>query len=598
VRGGLARAAASIAALAFLLIAAVPAHAADSQAVKSAPTLTVPTSDTTPPPEHFLNARQATAITARSEKLRNELAKHESTTHRAYAKGPGRWQVSWYDDEGHEIGQVIVDERTRSIVEVWTGPQAAWQMARGLPGAFGRKVNSPAVWISLMVLFFLPFFDWRRPLRMLHLDLLVLLAFSLSHVFFNRADIDTSVPLVYPVLVYVLARMLWVAYARRRAPPAPLRLLVPVTWLALALIFLVGFRVGLNLTNSNVIDVGYAGVIGADRITHGEDIFGQFPPDNPSGDTYGPVNYLAYVPFELAFPWHGRWNDLPAAHAAAVFFDLATILALLWVGRRLRRGRDGTALGVMLAYAWASYPYTLFVLNSNANDSLVALLVVLAFGALLAPRARGALLALASAAKFAPLMLAPLFAFYDRRRVRDAALFTLAFAAVTVLVYVPLIPSGGIDAMWDRTVGFQLGRDSPFSIWGQHDGLHTLQNVVKGAAIALALLVAFVPKRKSPLQLAALGAAVLVALQLAISHWFYLYIVWWFPLAMIALLVHETAVAGRPEPATGYEAAASPARRESGSARSSSPGPGDPKSRDIPSPTGLHRQSRIAPASA
>ena len=28
----------------------------------------------------------------------------------------------------------------------------------------------------------------------------------------------------------------------------------------------------------------------------------------------------------------------------------------------------------------------------------------------------------------------------------------------------------------------------------------------------------------------------LIALQLALSHWFYLYIVWWLPLALIALL--------------------------------------------------------------
>ena len=257
-----------MAVLAVMLLHGATAAAAETgtatQAVAATPTLTEPFSPTTPPRDHFLNANQATRIAARSPKLRAELAKHDQTTHRAFAKGPGRWQVSWYAG-GKEIGQVLVDERTSRAIEVWTGPQAAWQMARGLPGAFGRKVNSPAVWIPLMVLFFVPFFDWRRPLRMLHLDLLVLLAFSLSHVFFNRGEISTSVPLVYPVLVYLLARMLSIAYRRESRPPRPLRLLVPVSWLALALIFLVGFRVGLNLTNSNVIDVGYSGVIGADR---------------------------------------------------------------------------------------------------------------------------------------------------------------------------------------------------------------------------------------------------------------------------------------------------------------------------------------------
>jgi hypothetical protein len=380
------------------------------------------------------------------------------------------------------------------------------------------------------------------------------------------------------VLLYLLVRMLMIASGRNRRPPRPLRLLVPVGWLALALIFLVGFRVGLNLTNSNVIDVGYSGVIGADRLTHGHDLYGHFPSTDPSGDTYGPVNYYAYVPFELAFPWSGKWDDLPAAHAASLFFDLATLVALFWVGRRLRRGRDGTTLGVLLAYGWASYPYTLFVSNSNSNDSLVALLVVLAFGALTAPRARGALLALASAAKFAPLALVPLFASYDRRRLRDAALFALAFAAMTVVVFAPVLLAGNsVSQIWDRTVGFQLGRDSPFSIWGQHPSLVWAQDVVKACVAGLALAVALVPRRKSPVQLAALAAAVLIALQLAISHWFYLYIVWWFPLAFVAFMLALPA----PE-----------------SARSRSRAADDRRSRDIPSPTDPRPLSRTESASA
>src|SRR4029078_9348638 len=82
----------------------------------------------------------------------------------------------------------------------------------------------------------------------------------------------------------------------------------------------------------------------------------------------------------------------------------------------------------------------------------------------------------------------------------------------------------------------QLGRDSPFSIWGQEDSLRWLQDVVKGLAVLLAVGVYLLPAHKTALQTAALGAAVLIALQLGISHWFYLYVVWWLPLALIALL--------------------------------------------------------------
>jgi hypothetical protein len=502
--------------------------------VRPSESVTRPYSQTRPPADHTLSARQAFAIAERSEKLRSELARHARHRRQAFTQGARRWRLSYFAG-GDEIAQVVVDERSRSAVEVWTGPQVAWEMARGREGAFGRKVNAPYIWIPLMIAFIVPFIDWRRPFRLLHLDLLALLAFSLSHVFFNRGEIFTSVPLVYPVLAYLLVRMLLFAFVRRLGegmPPS--RPLVPVAYLAMALVFLVGFRVGLNLTSSNVIDVGYSGVIGADLIAHGEELYGNFPTDNPSGDTYGPVNYYAYVPFELVFPWDGRWDELPAAHAAALFFDLATMLGLFLVGRRLRFGRAGRDLGLVLAYAWAAFPYTLFVLNSNANDSLVAMLVTYSFLFLRSSRLRGAFIALAGAAKFAPLVLVPLLWSYSRTR-RTALRFALAFAVVSTAVWLPVVLDTGLERVWDRTVGFQLGRDSPFSIWGQED-LGPLQDVMKAFAIGLAVAVAFVPRRKSPLQVAALGTAVLVALQLALTHWFYLYIVWFFPLAVIALL--------------------------------------------------------------
>jgi hypothetical protein len=515
-------------------LAADDALAASSQAVSPSQQLVRPASDTEPPADHRLSARQAIRVAERSGKLREEVRGHVHHRREAYTNGPGRWQVSYYDGD-EEFAQAVVDERSRDPVAVWTGPQVAWQMARGLPGAFGRKVNAPYIWIPLMVAFILPFIDWRRPLRLLHLDLLVLLSFSISQIFFNRGEIFTSVPLVYPVLGYLLARMLLFAYARRfREPQRPHRLLVPVAYLSMALIFLTGFRVGLNVTNSNVIDVGYSGVIGADRLTHGKDLYSGFPKDDESGDTYGPVNYYAYVPFELVLPWSGKWDDLPAAHGAAIFFDLATMLGLVLVGRRLRGGRAGRDLGIVLAYAWASYPYSLFVMNSNANDSLVAMLLTYSFLALSSSRLRGATLALASAAKFAPLALVPLLASCSTRR-QTLLRFLVAITVVTLIVMLPVLLGSGVSRFYDRTVGFQLGRESPFSIWGQEGGLEVMQDLVKALTLALAVLVAFVPRRKSELQVAALGAAVLIAIQLSLTHWFYLYIVWFIPFVLIAL---------------------------------------------------------------
>ncbi len=161
-------------------------------------------------------------------------------------------------------------------------------------------------------------------------------------------------PLAYPPLLYLLARML--ALMRRpragRAGPGPLRLLVPAPWLALAVVFLIGFRIALNVTDSNVVDVGYAGVIGAQRITEGEPLYGNYPSDNEHGDTYGPVNYEAYVPFQQIFGGGSSWDDLPASRGAAIFFDLLATALLCLIGRRMR----GPTLGVALAYAWVAYP--------------------------------------------------------------------------------------------------------------------------------------------------------------------------------------------------------------------------------------------------
>ena len=99
------------------------------------------------------------------------------------------------------------------MLEAYTNYKVAWTMARGYPGAFGRIVNSPIVWIPLAVLFVVPFLG--RRLRMLHLDLLVLSAFSISLACFNAARIDWSVPLVYPLLAYLAGRMLWIGLRGR-----------------------------------------------------------------------------------------------------------------------------------------------------------------------------------------------------------------------------------------------------------------------------------------------------------------------------------------------------------------------------------------------
>jgi hypothetical protein len=535
------RAAALALALALLtvLLAAAPARADDLQ---------FPKSQTKPPPGYTHTAKQVIAIADRDHKVVGEKARRGTLRPFAYTKPSLRqWQVSYFRGD-KELAQVTIDDATGAVLESWTGPQVAWKMARGIPGAFAGKLCRWYIWIPLCIAFVMPFVSLRRPRRLLHLDLLVLIAFGASHFFFNKGQIDKSVPLAYPVLLYLLGRMLWVGFRRPKpADRGPLTW-ASATWLAAALVFLVGFRLALNMADSNVIDVGYAGVIGADKITHSRSLYdGTFPKNNEHGDTYGPVNYIVYVPFRSVFGWSGRWDSLPAAHAAAIFFDLMTLLGLLVLGRRLRAGPDGKLLGVSMAYAWAAFPYTLYALDSNSNDTLLAAFLVWALVAVRSAPLRGALIGFGAAAKFLPLALAPLFATSgSRHRWRGAVLFSVVVVLTFALPFLPFLPDGGLRELYDRTLGYQVGRDSPFSIWGQHD-LGALWTAVKVVAAGLAVLVAFVPRQKTPVQIGALGAAVLLAFQVAAAHWFYLYIPWFFGFVLVAIFARYST--GEPESA-------------------------------------------------
>jgi hypothetical protein len=494
------------------------------------------TSQDTPPAGYRLTAARVKRIAAANPTVRAELRRHRRVLPYEYTKGAGTWQVSWFSAGRHqvELVQVYVDDATGKVTQAWTGFQVAWSMARGYPGAFGRRVNAWYVWIPMCLLFVAPFVPWRRRRpSLLHLDLLVLLGFSVSLALFNNAQIGLSVPLVYPFLLYLLARMLLLAFGRGR-PREPLRLLVPVSWLAIGVIFLVGFRVGLNVTNSNVIDVGYAGVIGADKLLHGKPLYGHWPKDNAQGDTYGPVAYYAYVPFRAIFGWSGSWDTLPAAHAAAIAFDLLTLVGLFFLGRRIR----GPTLGVLLAYAWAAYPFTLWSLSSNTNDALVALLLVVALLGITSAAARGVLGALAGLTKLAPLALAPLLlrgSGPSWPRKRSLACYVVAYGLTLLVAMLPVLLENNLHAFWRDSIAYQAGRLSPFSVWGLWGGLSFEQHLVEGAAAALALVVAFVPRERGVIEIAALGAAVLIALQLAANYWLYSYIVWFFPLVIVAL---------------------------------------------------------------
>ncbi len=535
-------------------------------------------------PKPTLTEERAIAVGVADSKIAGWLDRYPERTltkEGEFDPDSGLWEIKVWSDlpDAGQVALAKVEDSTGRVTEAWTGPQVAWKMARGYDGAFGRKINEPWIWLPLCAVFLIGLADLRRPLSIRNLDLLVLLSFSISLWFFNQGNVFAAMPLAYPPLLYLLARMGWIGW-RGRGSPA--RSLWPVWLLLAATVFLAGFRVGLNLQASNVIDVGLAGVIGAQRIVEdGEMPYGHMPDDtgaecgpadadgyvreriqtngrcevaNGRGDTYGPVSYLAYVPGVLTMGWSGKWDYLPAAHFTSILWDALALLGMGALGFRF----GGARLGATLAFAWASYPFTQYVSSSNSNDAIMPALLVWGLVFVTSPPARGLVLGLAAWAKFAALLLLPLWASYGRalRWPRQQLLVAGGFLLATALSFWVLLlepdPLHAARVFWDRTFGWQLSRPSPFSIWDwdEYPGfpdLSTVQTALKVTLVVAAVALAFVPRVRNGLQLAALSGALLIGFELVLTHWFYLYIPWFFPFVAFALLAPAAVRVARAE---------------------------------------------------
>jgi hypothetical protein len=216
----------------------------------------------------------------------------------------------------------------------------------------------------------------------------------------------------------------------------------------------------------------------------------------------------------------------------------------------------------VLAFAWAAYPFTQYVSNSNTNDALMPCFLVWGFWLASAPASRGILAALSGWTKFASLVVAPLWLTYPGRR--PSLRFAVGFAAATLAVFSILLlephPVNEAHEFWKRTIGWQVGRAAPWSLWDWRQyharglpDLHLAQRVLQGLLLAGALAAAFFPRRKSPLQLAALTAALLAGFELVVTYWLYTYIPWFYPFAALALLAPALPL-GRLVGASGRDA--------------------------------------------
>ena len=429
-------------------------------------------------------------------------------------------------------GKIVADANVSpagKVTGVWTGVQA-WA-----PYSHGNQPAILSTWLILLpasLLFMLPFLDPRRLRRLVHLDALAVVAFLVSYLLLDGAHLEAAVWLAYPPLIYLLARLLRIGFGRQR-PAGRLAPLLSMRTLVIGLPLLLLARILLSLLGHQEIDVGYESVIGAYRLVHHLPLYYNDP---NHGDTYGPIAYLAYVPFELLFPWSNTLSDLRAADVAAIVFDLGTVLGLVLLGRRLRPGRDGTRLGLVLGWAWAACPFTVIGLIAHTNDGLISMLSVLALLVVSSPLVTGAVVGLAAAAKFSPAGLLPLLAAPRQRGLKGALLCTGTFVAVLAAAVGSWLPPGGLAYFWHRTIAFQIDRVDVFSPWALHPGLHPVQVALELLAVLLAAALAFFPRERSLARVCALAGAVTLAIQLPATHWYYYYILWFLPFALVAWL--------------------------------------------------------------
>jgi len=136
-----------------------------------------------------------------------------------------------------------------------------------------------------------------------------------------------------------------------------------------------------------------------------------------------------------------------------------------------------------------------------------------------------------------------MWALHDFRRQRIAPILKFALGGTVVLLLSFWVLDLGGDPVenaklvYERTFGIQSTREGPFTIFAQLPALAVLHLPLTVAAIILAFLVAVVPKKRTIRRLAAFSAALIIAFQLILLHWFYAYIVWFEPFVFLALLL-------------------------------------------------------------
>jgi hypothetical protein len=420
-----------------------------------------------------------------------------------------------------------------------------WFSPQVVGGAF--TLHPLFIAVPCAACFVLGLFDWQRPWRVEHLDLLALSGFFPVAMLLSDDFSRSGLFLAAACLGWLACRMAGIALGSWRLPD--LRPTVSSRRLGLAIIILLTVRAA-SLAGSNILDVGQASSLGAWRLLHGLPLYGAAYWQGPAGlqilhpATYGPFAYYAYLPFVAVFP---PAPALVATLLPALCFDALTIAGLYKLGQRL----GGQPLAQAFTFAYLLYPFPDLSLQAETNDALIAALCVWAIVvATEHPVARGLLVAAVALTKFLPALLAPQFLGVRQGRWRYALTLVISLAAMLAW---PLITSGPAQFL-RSTFGYQLsqrGGGTQFSIWTYLPHQATATRAILAVALVLLALSPLVrPPGQDLRKQAALAAALLIGAQLLLGYWFYSYLTWFYPLVLIAVIQARSpaGIAGSPGP--------------------------------------------------
>ena len=301
---------------------------------------------------------------------------------------------------------------------------------------------------------------------------------------------------------------------------------------------------------------------------------------------YGPILYLAHVPFQFAVAprlinaSNASSSDHPLDDASPYYLPpllatkLCTIaLHLLAVFALFRAGRR---LANSSAAAWAIvalYCGSAFVLGVGGITEFIGgmtfvshigptALALAAFACLGRPAIAGALLAIAGGAGFYPFFFAPAWAGYYWNRRPELTRFVAGFVVAAVLIGIATIalsrPARGRDRIGTivhDTLGHHTDPQgygaSPFGFWGQREGVRRWlsQPLAGGSGLTAPMFLAFVAlalasfvraRGRSATRLALITGAIAIGASLLKVHPTGTYVAWAYPFLLIGFLLDGT----------------------------------------------------------